>query len=190
MARIVRRGRSGVGSFRGGGWWTGGLGCGALEGGEGGLETGNVLLGASRESSSAFQYFLICESVTLAALTRTSPSRPSLFRFGFRFEAMDLGFSGESRMITSAISGMVWLAASGSGVAIAFSRGCESFDFFPGSTVFALVTREALLLKDNVDCWEDWEDAAVGGGALRRVAGMAAVRCGMVDLEYRPFRVL
>ena len=145
----------------------------------------NVLLGARLESSSAFQYFLICESETFAALDRTS-SRPSLFRFVLRFGAVDLVLVGESRTITFAVSGDVSIVASGSGVEMAvtaLSAGCwESFDFFTCSVVLmlAFVTLEALLLNERVDCWEDWEDSAVGAGALRRVAGMVAVGWNML----------
>lgn len=115
-----------------------------------------------------------------------TPSRPSLFRFVLRFGAVDLVLVGESRTTTVAVSGGVSIVASGSGVemvATAFSAGrWESFDFFTCSAVLrlAFVTLEALLLKERVDCWEDWEDAAVAAGALRRVAGMVAVRWNML----------
>lgn len=160
-------------------WWTREGLVRRVGGGREGGKGRDILRGASRESSSVFQYFFICASVTLDALIWTSPSRPSLFRFVFRFGAVDVSLAGESRMITSATSVAVWLLVSGSGVeiaaGIASSRGCESFDFLPGCGLVAFVTLEALLLKERVDCWEDWEDAAVGAGALRRVAGIIAV---------------
>ena len=142
-----------------------------------------IPLGASRESSSAFQYFFICASEIFAAFARTS-SRPSLFRLLLRFGVVD--FEGEGWMITSVdlLSISISIAASGSGMEIdvmAFSAGSESLDFdcFAWSIALALVILEGLLLNERVD-WEDCDWALVGAAALRRVAGMFVVRLGFI----------
>lgn len=147
-------------------------GPGKNQGGCSAWEREHVPLGARRASSSAFQYFLIWASETLAAFSRTGSSA-SLFRLVLRFGV--LGLAGEGWMITSEVS----ITSSGSGVDIdvmAFEAGSESFDFFDGTTVLAFVILEGLLLKERVDCCEDWEEAPVGAPDLRRVAGIAAVQ--------------
>ena len=142
---------------------------------------GYIPLGASRESSSAFQYFLICASEIFAAFGRRS-SRPSLFRLLLRFGAVD--FEGEGWMITfvGLLSISISIAASGSGMEIdvmAFSVGSESLDFdcFAWSIALALVILEGLLLNERVD-WEDCDWALVGAAVLRRVAGMIVYEVG------------